>query len=44
MSKYDPLPGKTARGVRFAGLAAVATGVQWMFLYRAIFDVHTLAS
>ena len=44
MSKYDPLPGKTARGVRFAGLAAVATGVQGMFLYRAIFDVDTLAS
>lgn len=44
MNKYDPLPGKTARGMRTAGLAAVATGVQGMFLYRAIFDVPTFAS
>ena len=44
MNKYDPLPGKAARGARTAGLAAVATGVQGMFLYRAIFDVPTFAS
>ena len=44
MNKYDPLPGKTARGARIAGLAAVATGVQGMFLYRAIFDVPTFWS
>jgi hypothetical protein len=44
VNKYDPLPGKTSRGMRTAGLAAVATGVQGMFLYRAIFDVLTFAS
>jgi predicted lysophospholipase L1 biosynthesis ABC-type transport system permease subunit len=30
--------------MRSAGLAAVAAGVQGMFLYRAIFDVRTFAS
>ncbi|MBD8704675.1 hypothetical protein [Frigoribacterium sp. CFBP 13712] len=44
MNRYDPLPGKTARGTRTAGLAAVATGVQGIFLYRAIFDEPTFAS
>jgi len=44
MNKYGPLPGKTTRGMRSAGLAAVATGVQGMFLYRAIFDVRTVDS
>jgi hypothetical protein len=44
MNKYDPLPGKTARGVRTAGLAATGTGVQGVFLYRAIFEVPTLGS
>jgi hypothetical protein len=44
MNKFDPLPGRTARSMRTAGLASVATGVQGMFLYRAIFDVPTFAS
>lgn len=44
MNKYDPLPGKTQRGVRTAGLTMAAMGVQGTFLYRAIFDVPTFAS
>jgi predicted lysophospholipase L1 biosynthesis ABC-type transport system permease subunit len=44
MNKYDPLPGKTARGMRMAGLAAAGAGVQGMFLYRALFEVPTAGS
>jgi predicted tellurium resistance membrane protein TerC len=44
MNKYDPLPGKTQRGVRTAGLIMAAMGVQGTFLYRAIFDASTFAS
>ena len=44
MNKYDPLPGKTQRGVRTAGLTMAAMGVQGAFLYRAIFDVPTFVS
>ncbi|MBD8584342.1 hypothetical protein IFT90_07195 [Frigoribacterium sp. CFBP 8766] len=44
MNKYDPLPGKTQRGVRTAALTMAAMGVQGAFLYRAIFDVPTFVS
>ena len=44
VNKYEPLPGKTARGMRTAGLAAAATGVQGTFLYRAIFEVPTFGA
>lgn len=44
MNKYDPLPGKTARGVRTATLVMLGMGVQGTFLARAIWDEPTLSS
>lgn len=44
MNKYDPLPGKTARGVRTATLVMLGMGVQGTFLARAIWDEPTFSS